>query len=136
MAQDWQRYGRQNYIYHFPGSFHKTSHCPHPQILSISWITLATGQLPIHWIHMQLPTLQPKEDVYCQHVKYGSNRSVAKTRLTCAMLAICFTATNLVMQVTLRNCVLKGHLIKSIEFLQFVEKPNGFWTMCNQKWWT
>jgi hypothetical protein len=127
MALDWQRYGRQNYTYHFPGSFHKRSHCLPPHILSLSWITLDTGQLPIHWIYIQLPTLQPKEDVHCQHVKYESNRSVAKTRLTCAMLAICFTARTLV---TLRNCVLKGHLIKCIEFLQFVEKPNGFWAIC------
>jgi hypothetical protein len=66
---------------------------------------------------MQLPTLQQKEEVYCQQVKYGSNGSVAKTRLTRAMIAICLTAKNF-----------KGHLIK--EFLLLVEKPHGFTTIC------
>lgn len=104
---------------------------PPPPILCLSWITLTTGQLPSHWIYIQLPTLQPKEDVYCQHVKYGSNRSIAKTRLTCAMLAICFTAKTSVTQVKLRNFVQKGHLINCTEFLQLAEKHNEFWTVCN-----
>jgi hypothetical protein len=102
---------------------------PSLKTICVSWITLTTGQLPNHWLYVQVPTLHTKKDVYCQQEKYGWNRLVANTRLTCAMLAICFTKKITITYVKAKNLLQKDYLITSTHYMKLVsleKKYNKF----------